>query len=93
MKNYFSEMMQNGYKLLVNDRVVWPYELSDSQKVELMQQAILYFQELEEYEKCAILRDKIELVMNPPKRRRGRPKGSKNKSYEQNPKENGQDWN
>jgi len=79
MKNYFSDMMQNGYKLLVNERVVWPYELSDSQKVELLQQALEYFQNLEEYEKCAILRDKIAYIMNPPKRR-GRPKGSKNKT-------------
>jgi hypothetical protein len=79
MKNYFGEMMSNGYQLLVNEKVVWPYELEDSQKVELLQQAILYFQELEEYEKCAILKTKIEHIFNPPKRRRGRPKGSKNK--------------
>jgi hypothetical protein len=44
-----------------------------------LQQAILYFQELEEYEKCAILKTKIDLIFNPPSRRRGRPKGSKNK--------------
>lgn len=79
MKNYFGDMMSNGYQLLVNDKVVWPYELEDSQKVELLQQAILYFQELEEYEKCAILKKKIEYIFNPPKRKRGRPKGSKNK--------------
>jgi hypothetical protein len=79
MKNYFGEMMSNGYQLLVNEKVVWPYELEDSQKVDLLQQAILYFQELEEYEKCAILKTKIDLIFNPPKRRRGRPKGSKNK--------------
>ena len=93
MKNYFSDMMQNGYKLLVNDKVVWPYELTSSQKVELLQQAILYFQELEEYEKCAILRDKIESIISHSKRKRGRPKGSKNKSYEQNTKKDSQDRN
>jgi protein-arginine kinase activator protein McsA len=78
MKNYFNQMMHEGYALLVSDEVDWPYELDDAQKINLLQLAINYFQELEEYERCAALRDKIELVKNPLKRR-GRPKGSKNK--------------
>lgn len=89
MKNYFRDMMTNGYKLLVNNKVDWPYELTDSQKVDLLQQATLYFQELEEYEKCALLQKKIAEIMTPVKSRRGRPKGSKNKSYDK--KEN-QNW-
>ena len=78
MKNYFNQLMHEGYVLLVSDEVHWPYELDDAQKINLLQLAINYFQELEEYAKCAALRDKIELVKNPLKRR-GRPKGSKNK--------------
>lgn len=79
MKNYFNDMMFDGYQLLVEDKVVWPYELSDSQKIELLEAAISYFQELEEYEKCAILKKKIDYIFNPPASRRGRPKGSKNR--------------
>jgi protein-arginine kinase activator protein McsA len=78
MKNYFNQLMHEGYALLVSDEVDWPYELDDAQKINLLQLAINYFQELEEYAKCAALRDKIEMVKNPLKRR-GRPKGSKNK--------------
>jgi hypothetical protein len=78
MKNYFNQLMQDGYHLLVQDKINWPYELETDQKVQLLNLAIEYFQELEEYAKCAALRDKIELVKNPLKRR-GRPKGSKNK--------------
>jgi hypothetical protein len=34
----------------------------------------MYFQDQEEYEKCSVLQKKIELVNNPPKRKRGRPR-------------------
>lgn len=79
MKNYFKEMMFDGYELLIEDKVIWPYELNKSQQIELLEAAILYFQEIEQYEKCAILKKKIDCIHNPPKTRRGRPKGSKNK--------------
>lgn len=67
-------MMSSGYDLLVNGTIVWPYELNDSQKVELLQQAILYFEEIQEYEKCAILRDKITEIFSPKKRTRKKTK-------------------
>lgn len=79
MKNYFNEMMFDGYQLLVEDKVIWPYELKKSQQIELLEAAILYFQEIEQYEKCAILKKKIDRINSPAKTRRGRPKGSKNK--------------
>ena len=79
MKNYFKEMMFDGYELLIEDKVIWPYELNKSQQIELLEAAISYFQEIEQYEKCAILKKKIDCIHNPPKARRGRPKGSKNK--------------
>ena len=79
MKNYFKDMMTDGYELLIEDKVIWPYELNKAQKIELLQAALCYFEEIEQYEKCAILKKKIESIHNPVKTRRGRPKGSKNK--------------
>jgi hypothetical protein len=78
MKNYFNLLMDGSFTLLMEDKIDWPCELSEEQKIELMTQALNYYVSVEEYAKCAALRDKIELVKNPPKRR-GRPKGSKNK--------------
>ena len=82
-------MMSDGYQLLVKDKVAWPYELNKAQKVELLETALSYFQEIEDYKKCAVLKKKIENVNTIPKR--GKPKGSKNKiSYD---KKQNQDWN
>jgi hypothetical protein len=70
MKNYFKQLMTDGYDLLVASRIKWPGELLDSQKVELLEQAIEYFREQEEYEKCAILKKKIDKICNiKPKRK------------------------
>ncbi len=73
MKNYFNQLMQDGYHLLVQDKINWPYELETDQKVQLLNLAIEYFQELEEYEKCTLLQKKIE-VLNTPKKKKGRHK-------------------
>ena len=78
MKNYFNLLMDDSFDLLMEDKIEWPRELTEVQKIGLMTQALNYYVSVEDYEKCALLRDKIELVKNPPKRR-GRPKGSKNK--------------
>ena len=74
MKNYFNQIMHEGYVLLVADTVDWPYELEDEQKINLLQLALEYFQDLEEYEKCILLQKKINNIINPPKKKRGRPK-------------------
>ena len=68
MKNYFNQMMVEGYELLVSDKVDWPYELDNVMKLQLLEQATNYFTELEEYEKCAILQKKIADIINPPKK-------------------------
>ena len=73
MKNYFNQLMKDGYYLLVQDKINWPYELEIDQKVQLLNLAIEYFQELEEYEKCTLLQKKIE-VLNTPKKKKVRPK-------------------
>jgi hypothetical protein len=78
MKNYFNLLMDDSFDLLMEDKIEWPHELTEVQKIGLMTQALNYYVSVEDYEKCALLRDRIELVKNPPKRR-GRPKGSKNK--------------
>ena len=65
MKNYFNHLMVDSYLIYAQDEIDWPRELCTEQNVE-------------DYMKCAVLRDKIQLILNPPKRR-GRPKGSKNK--------------
>jgi len=71
MKNYFKQLMNDGYEILIAKRIRWPHELLDSQKVELLEQAIEFFRDQEEYEKCAILKKKIEEICNPkPKRKR-----------------------
>jgi hypothetical protein len=74
MKNYFNQIMVEAYKLLASEKVDWPYELSDSMKIQLLEKATKYFIELEDYEKCAILQKKIANIINPPKKKRGRPK-------------------
>jgi hypothetical protein len=74
MKNYFNQMMVEGYELLVSDKVDWPYELDDSMKIQLLEKATKYFVELEEYEKCSILQKKIVDIISPTKKKRGRPK-------------------
>ena len=73
MENYFNQVMTDAYTLLTSKRVNWPYELEIDQKVQLLNLAIEYFQELEEYEKCTLLQKKIE-VLNTPKKKKGRPK-------------------
>lgn len=78
MKNYFNHLMVDSYLIYTQDEIDWPTELCTEQKVDLINQTLKYFESVEDYMKCAALRDKIQLILNPPKRR-GRPKGSKNK--------------
>jgi len=78
MKNYFNHLMVDSYLIYTQDKIEWPHELCTEQKVDLLTQTLKYFEAVEDYMKCAVLRDKIQLILNPPKRR-GRPKGSKNK--------------
>ena len=70
--------MVDSYLIYTQDEIDWPTELCTEQKVDLINQTLKYFESVEDYMKCAALRDKIQLILNPPKRK-GRPKGSKNK--------------
>lgn len=75
MQNYFGQMMKDGYELLVAKRPIWPVELDRIQKIELLQHAINYFKDLEEYEKCSILKTKIDNLHKKPVRHRKKKKG------------------
>jgi len=86
MKNYFNQMMKEGYELLIADKVDWPYELNDSMKIQLLDQATNYFIELEEYEKCSTLQKKIIDIISPPKKKRVRSK--KQISYDKKENQN-----
>ena len=46
MKNYFNQLMKDGYYLLVQDKINWPYELEIDQKVQLLNLAIEYLKVL-----------------------------------------------
>jgi hypothetical protein len=74
MKNYFNQVMTDGYELFTSDKIVWPYELDNDMKIQLLEMATKYFTELEEYEKCSLLQKKITQLLNPVKKKRGRPK-------------------
>jgi hypothetical protein len=42
MKNYFNLLMDGSFTLLMEDKIDWPCELSEEQKIELMTQALNY---------------------------------------------------
>lgn len=65
-------MMYEGFELITKES--FPDELDEIQRLELLQCFIQHFTKLEEYEKCQILKDRMETVMFPIKRKRGRPK-------------------
>lgn len=76
MKNYFSDMMVDGYELFVAEKIYWPVELEDDQKIKLLESAIEYFCEKEEYLKCSVLQKRIDEIQHPPKPKR-RPRKTK----------------
>jgi hypothetical protein len=74
IENYLKNVMDNGYELLIRDHITWPRDLLDSQKVELLDRARLYFEERDEFEKCIKLQNKIKELCTalPAKERRQR---------------------
>jgi protein-arginine kinase activator protein McsA len=59
MENYFNDIMKEGFELLSSSRVSWPTDLDNQQKISLLTKHLEYFDELEQYEKCAVLKKKI----------------------------------
>lgn len=64
----FEIMMDEGFDLITKES--FPSELEEVQRLELLQCFIQHFMKLEEYEKCQILKDRMETVMFPVKRKR-----------------------
>lgn len=70
MSKYYDQMMLDNYQLLSARKVNWPHELDNSQKVELLQKTLAYFEEAEEYVKCAVLVKKIKSINRISKQKR-----------------------
>lgn len=62
MSKYYDQMMLDNYRLLSARKVSWPYELDNAQKVELLEKTLMYFEEAEDYVKCAVLVKKIKSI-------------------------------
>lgn len=56
--------MLDGYNMLSAEDIDWPKDISYTQRMELLQTTIEYFQELEDYEKCVNLKSKIDQLIN-----------------------------
>jgi protein-arginine kinase activator protein McsA len=77
LNNFFDKVMHSGYETLVRENVKWPKDLTVQQRIQLLNTAIEYFIQTEEYEKCSVLKRQIDIVIteyHTPKKRRGRPR-------------------
>jgi hypothetical protein len=69
MKNFFNQILEDGYDLLTLKKVPWPYELDDSKKVELLEKLLDYYSKKEDFDKCIILQKNIMMLSSTKKRR------------------------
>ena len=78
MDNYLDLTLQEAYDVLTSDTDPWPNEFQPKKKIKFIQQLMDYFQQREEYERCAKLLKlqkevtKYELDNRKPSDRRGR---------------------
>jgi protein-arginine kinase activator protein McsA len=81
INNFFDKLMNNGYEILVKENINWPKDLTVQQRIQLLNAAIEYFLQTEEYEKCAVLKKQIDRVVEeyntPAKKRTRRPRKKK----------------
>jgi hypothetical protein len=54
-KNYVDDILKDGVKLLTSNKIRYPSELSVDDRILLLQRMIKYFENKEEYLKCAAL--------------------------------------
>lgn len=59
VENYFKQMMDNGYSLLVDEDIVWPKDFTIPNKIAILTQAMTFYTEKEDFNKCADLKKKI----------------------------------
>jgi hypothetical protein len=70
MKNYFSQIMDDSFKLLEAKKVNWPIELDKQQKILLLNKCLEYFEFHEDYDKCTALQRKIQIMSRKRTRRK-----------------------
>ena len=54
-KNYINDILSEGVELLLSPKLKFPRELSNEDRIQLIQRMIKYFETQEEYLKCAAL--------------------------------------
>ena len=63
--NYLELVLDDIYEMITEQRVRWPLSLVDDRdKIEFMEEMILYFERTEEYELCAKLKEMIDGLEN-----------------------------
>lgn len=63
--NYLELVLDDIYEMITEQRVRWPLSLVDDRdKIEFMEEMILYFERTEEYERCAKLKEMIDGLEN-----------------------------
>ncbi len=78
MDNYLDLTLREVYQIITSDSDPWPHAFETKKKIQFIQQLMDYFQEREEYERCAKLLKiqkevtKHELDNRKPSDRRGR---------------------
>jgi len=61
LDNYLELVMDDLYEMIISERVRWPHSLTDdSDKIEFIEEMILFFERDEQYERCAKLKEMID---------------------------------
>tara|TARA_R100000908_G_C3720399_1_gene123391 strand:- start:63 stop:311 length:249 start_codon:yes stop_codon:yes gene_type:complete len=55
MDNYLELTLKEAYEVLTSNSDPWPNSFQSKKKIKFIDQLIIYFQEREEYERCAEL--------------------------------------
>jgi hypothetical protein len=58
--NYFSDTLDNTYKLITQSYVNWPVEMEVTDQKKLITKLIEYYSDREDFEKCIRLKQKLQ---------------------------------
>jgi hypothetical protein len=61
-RNLIHEIIEDGYRLITKKHMRWPKELDDNDRLIILDELTEYYENLEEYEKCKVLSDKIKKI-------------------------------
>jgi len=64
IENYLDLSLREAYEVLTSNKDPWPHNFQPSKKIKFIDQLIEYFQNMEEYERCAELVKIKEKVTN-----------------------------